>query len=223
MDIKQFKQILLNDNKEYSHKEISELESLQLEYPYFSMATMLKAKIMHNNNDKEFEKHLSFVATNVLSREALYNYIYHNDTELRKKDTTANTPITVEQKKENSTSQADNKKDAKTVAVKSNLHSENTTEKRPSSIDRGSSKNIIEKFIRNNPKINKPSENSDIEDYKIEDFSTEESYDLVSETMAELYLNQGHKEKAILIYEKLILINPEKSAYFAARISKLKE
>jgi hypothetical protein len=40
--------------------------------------------------------------------------------------------------------------------------------------------------------------------------------------MAQLYIKQGHKGKAIKIYEKLILINPEKSTYFAARISELK-
>jgi len=34
---------------------------------------------------------------------------------------------------------------------------------------------------------------------------------------------QGHIDKAIEMYEKLSLINPEKSAYFAALIEKLKK
>ncbi len=44
-----------------------------------------------------------------------------------------------------------------------------------------------------------------------------------SESLAELYLTQGHPKKAIKTYEKLSLINPEKSDYFAARIDELKK
>jgi len=39
--------------------------------------------------------------------------------------------------------------------------------------------------------------------------------------MAVLFEKQGHIKKAIKIYEKLILIYPEKNTYFAARISEL--
>lgn len=42
--------------------------------------------------------------------------------------------------------------------------------------------------------------------------------DVITESMAEAYLQQGKKGKAIEIYEKLSLLNPAKSAYFAAKI-----
>jgi hypothetical protein len=45
-----------------------------------------------------------------------------------------------------------------------------------------------------------------------------ETSDFLSETLADLYLRQGLKDKAKLLYEKLIQQFPEKSAYFADKI-----
>ncbi len=47
--------------------------------------------------------------------------------------------------------------------------------------------------------------------------------DVVTEAMAEVYARQGLRAKAIEVYQKLSLLNPNKRAYFAARISKLND
>jgi tetratricopeptide (TPR) repeat protein len=44
-----------------------------------------------------------------------------------------------------------------------------------------------------------------------------------TETLAQIYAEQGYFEQAKRIYSKLILAYPEKSAYFAALIQKLNE
>jgi hypothetical protein len=47
--------------------------------------------------------------------------------------------------------------------------------------------------------------------------------DVVTEAMAEIWIKQGNKQKAIDIYSKLSFIFPEKSVYFASQIELLKQ
>lgn len=56
-------------------------------------------------------------------------------------------------------------------------------------------------------------------------FSTgiEEDHDLVTETLARVYVDQGHIEQAITAYEILKLKMPEKSSLFARQIQSLKK
>lgn len=58
--------------------------------------------------------------------------------------------------------------------------------------------------------------------YTLAERSVAENKDVLSETLAKLYAQQGHREKAIKMYERLTLAFPEKSGYFAAEINKLK-
>ena len=51
----------------------------------------------------------------------------------------------------------------------------------------------------------------------------DEEFDLYTETLAQIYLEQGYPEQAKNIYSKLLLANPEKNAYFAALIRKIDE
>lgn len=44
-----------------------------------------------------------------------------------------------------------------------------------------------------------------------------------TEAMAEVWIKQGHPEKAVEIYRKLSLLNPSKSGYFASLIENLKK
>jgi len=46
---------------------------------------------------------------------------------------------------------------------------------------------------------------------------------IVSETLVEILLKQGKKDKAVEVLKKLIWKFPQKKAYFAARIEELKK
>src|SRR5665647_237180 len=68
-----------------------------------------------------------------------------------------------------------------------------------------------------------PEQNEVIE--KIIQSSAEESNadaDVLTESMAEVLIKQDKREKAVAMYQKLSLMNPSKSAYFAAKIESIK-
>lgn len=58
---------------------------------------------------------------------------------------------------------------------------------------------------------------------KVATASVEFKQDMMTETLARIYLKQGKKDKALEIYNALRLKFPEKSAYFAALIQKIEK
>ncbi len=80
---------------------------------------------------------------------------------------------------------------------------------------------LIDKFTKNPPKMifDPTRHNPDInyeEEVKIDDF------ELVSETLAMVYAEQGYVGKAEKMLKKLGLLFPEKNSYFADQIKKIK-
>ncbi len=81
---------------------------------------------------------------------------------------------------------------------------------------------IIEKFIRENPSISRPKAEF-YNPINVAQQSVVDQENIVSETLAKIYLKQGHTEKAIKVFEKLSLKYPEKSSYFASLIEESKK
>ena len=79
---------------------------------------------------------------------------------------------------------------------------------------------LIDKFIEASPKIS-PIKNSPESNF-IRDFDKSDNSYLMTETLARVYLEQKKYQKAIQAYEILILKYPEKSSFFADRISDIK-
>jgi hypothetical protein len=85
-----------------------------------------------------------------------------------------------------------------------------------------SQQEIINKFLDANPRsININQANPDQPIYDLSAQNNTLSDDDMTETLAQIMVRQGKMDKAIEIYCKLILKNPEKTPYFASRINAL--
>ena len=79
---------------------------------------------------------------------------------------------------------------------------------------------LIDKFIENKPKI-VPTENL-TSNINIKDSTTIDKNELMTETLAKVYLEQKKYKEAIQAYKILSLKYPEKSSFFANRIKAIK-
>jgi hypothetical protein len=79
---------------------------------------------------------------------------------------------------------------------------------------------LIDKFIEQEPRIT-PSKSAFYSPVNMAKRSIQETEDIITETLANIYAQQGNFQKAIQFYEKLSLKFPEKSRYFAALIEDL--
>jgi len=84
-------------------------------------------------------------------------------------------------------------------------------------------KELIDRFIINNPRIEPVKEKTDLPLVDISKPFVEEREEFLTETLARIYIKQGYYSKAIDIYERLSLKYPEKSSYFASLILEVKE
>jgi predicted Zn-dependent protease len=82
---------------------------------------------------------------------------------------------------------------------------------------------MIDQFIRVQPTISGTKDKQAVP----EDLSTIRSGEfgdaIISETLVEILLKQGKKEKAVEVLKKLIWKFPQKKAYFASQIEELRK
>ena len=89
------------------------------------------------------------------------------------------------------------------------------------SLDKKKKFALLDKFIENNPKI-VPKEDAEVR-IDIKESSKIDSNELMTETLAKVYLEQKKYKKAVQAYKILSLKYPEKSGFFADQIKAVKK
>ena len=94
---------------------------------------------------------------------------------------------------------------------------------RPAPAELPSSLDLINNFLKRQPRLTRPAMRPPATggqaDLSVR--STRAEPDLVSENLARIFVRQGKTARAIEIYEKLMVKQPEKMAYFALQIKSL--
>ena len=80
---------------------------------------------------------------------------------------------------------------------------------------------LIDSFLKNNPKIPPVSANTPKQNLSKD--NTFDKEELMTETLAKVYVKQGKFKKALLSYKILSLKYPEKNSFFADQIKAIKE
>ena len=213
---------LINNPQTISISDVTDLDSILLKHPYFQNGQLLLAKGLLNTNSIRYNRQLRKAAAYCLDRKKLFNLITLN-------------------KSYETTTKAITEADSKLIENKLELgrplefdenekhsFSEWLTLLNIKKIDRKKEQNeinIADNFLEKEVKISKPKKETFFKAINVAKNSLIENDDLVTPTLAKVYLEQAHYEKAIITYEKLILKYPKKSSFFAAQIkliSKLK-
>lgn len=95
---------------------------------------------------------------------------------------------------------------------------------KPEGIKQKEQIDIIDQFIKTQPSITRPkAAATPAHDNDLSEPGAQFGENIVSETLVEILLKQGKKEKAIEALKKLIWKFPQKKAYFAAQIEELRK
>ena len=209
MNKKNFIKILQNPDN-LTRKELSFLDEINREFPFFQISKAIYLKTLKNNDDIKFKKFLSSTAAFSRDRKILFDFIMNGQNQNEKVYF--------------------NKNEISTVLIENTPNKDETIEENSfvewlklsnlKPIDRSNETETIDTFISKKPKLKFEVYENESTDDTVDDVSNQAGY--MTETLAKLYLNQKNYEKAIQSYKILILKFPEKNSYFADQIKKIK-
>ena len=215
------------DPKNINQKK--ELESIIFEYPYFQLAHAIYLKSLKIQDQFNFDLILKKTAILSSRRKMIFNWINDNENNLFKiQKRTKKINIKDTQPLGNQIEGTSNfnrfKEEEKRMLfvdwVMSYTNSKKENENRPleSKIE------IIDSFLEKNPKIPKSKEKGNADDFlNLASDNKFNKSELMTETLAKIYVKQQKFKEALYAYRILSLKYPEKSSLFANQIKKLQK
>ena len=241
MDKDRFQYIIKNPQS-INDDDIEMLSSLVATYPYFTIAQVLLAVGYDLKEDKKLNKQLRLAAAMSPDRNSLRHLLadskekkntcdlpdeFGNDSQqtldsivipevdLNKSQEELSREMALLEEKRRSLDELKNLIEQRIIELEREKEVADKEDKVLSKTE------IIDKFIAENPQISRPKQEF-YNPMTVAQASVVDKENIISETLATIYLNQGYVEKAISVYQKLSLKNPEKSVYFAELIEKAK-
>ena len=209
MNKKNFIKILQNPEN-LTAEELSFLDEINREFPYFQISKAIYLKTLKENDDIKFKKFLRSTAAYSRDRKILFDFINKSQNQNEKVYFNKNEITTVQSEY----------KINKEEIIEENSFVEWLKLSNLKPIDRSNETETIDKFISKKPKLKVEVNENDLNNDKADNLGNQAGY--MTETLAKLYLNQKNYEKAIQSYKILILKFPEKNSYFADQIKKIK-
>ena len=212
-----------------SSNQKKELENIIFEFPYFQLAHAIYLKSLKIQDQFNFDLILKKTAILSSRRKLIFKWIENNENNLFKildrskkikiKDSKG-LETQIEGIPQTDESTEEEQKMLFVDWVLSYRNSEKESENRPleSKIE------IIDSFLEKNPKITNRKKKSDEQDFLnlASDIKFNKS-ELMTETLAKIYVKQKKIKKALYAYKILSLKYPEKSSFFANQIKKLQK
>src|SRR4030042_4297582 len=185
---------------------LPEIEELLNAFPYFQTAYLLHVKNHHNIKSLKFNDSLKSAAARIGNRSVLYHLIHG----------------LISEKLHDTRQPAESVKEIPLLPKSSRTFTGWFDQLDYVEEKRSKDKELIDAFIQPQPTIIPgKGELKDQEDISEAFIKPDEQ--LMTETLAQIYVKQGYYLKAIHVYETLSLKFPEKSSYFAAQINKIKQ
>lgn len=224
---------------------LSELNDIVSEYPFFEMGWILLLKNLKLTDDIQFQSKLRQASIHISNRAKLFELI-------NTPETAAATPTATDSTDSDTTQKSNIDKALEAIEALNNQPQTYTlTDKKVALGDDGKlsfgdwvvyydnkttsdteaprqthQSNLIDAFLSQDShsiKTPQQADNSNTQNIVPQPDNEHENEDIFSETLASIYIKQKQYSKAINIFRKLSLKNPEKSIYFAARIAELEK
>ena len=209
----------INQSFSVGNKHRDALKIISRKYPYFQAAKAIYLKSLKESSQLNYNQELKYTAAQTIDRTVLFDYI--TSEEFRTNSANESEPQSEELVKEQSVESAIDftSEDSYSFSEWLKLSSlKPLTDKVPVEKPKVHM-DLVDKFLSSNPKMPKP-EKSSSNNPVIKQKESPET-ELMTETLAQVYLAQKKYDNAIIAYRILSLKNPEKSTFFADQIAKI--